>query len=123
MGHLSETSISLVVVITVAFGAIHCIGWSFDFPSSIVRTLWRVASLLITGVPIMMVVFGVLGAAIDGFLTNYLFDDFCTIMKMLLLFLYVLGRLALLVLPFLYLRSLPPAAFHVVHWVSFIPHV
>jgi len=112
-----------VVVITVAFGAIHCIGWSFDFPSSIVRTLWRVASLLITGVPIMMVVFGVLGAAIDGFLTNYLFDDFCTIMKMLLLFLYVLGRLALLVLPFLYLRSLPPAAFHVVHWVSFIPHV
>ncbi|KAH9957225.1 hypothetical protein BC827DRAFT_1227028 [Russula dissimulans] len=41
----------------------------------------------------------------------------------LLLFLYICGRLVLLVLAFLTLRSLPPATFHTVRWTSFIPHI
>jgi len=117
-------SILLMVVITMAFGAIHCIGWSFTFPSSIERTLWRVASLSITGLPI--------GALLSALLTNaietYLLgdpenDSISRVAGYLLLLLYILSRLALLVLPFLCLRSLPPAAFHIVHWASFIPHV
>src|SRR5712672_1105139 len=40
-----------------------------------------------------------------------------------LLFLYIPGRLVLLVLPFLGLRLPPPAAYHVVHWTSLIPHI
>jgi len=31
----------LVATVTVAFGGIHCIGWSFNFPSSTERTLWQ----------------------------------------------------------------------------------
>jgi len=42
------------MVITVVFGAIHWTGWSFHFPSSIERTLWRFASFSRTGVPIMI---------------------------------------------------------------------
>ncbi|KAH9952478.1 hypothetical protein BC827DRAFT_1254630, partial [Russula dissimulans] len=38
------------------------------------------------------------------------------------LFLYVLSRLALLTLAAMCLGSLPPTAYHVVHWTSFIPH-
>jgi len=118
------SQVSLVAAVTVAFGAIHCIGWSFEFPSSIERTLWRVASLSITGVPIIILPLSVLGVAIDRFLLRSRFDDFCVfMMTMLPLFLYILSRLVLLALPFLCLRSLPPAAFHVVHWTSFIPHV
>jgi hypothetical protein len=118
------SQIYLVVAVTVAFGAIHCIGWSFKIPSSIERTLWRVASLSITGVPIIILPLGVLGMGVDSFLPRPRFDDFCLVMMtMLPLFLYILSRLVLLVLPFLCLRSLPPAAFHVVHWTSFIPHV
>src|SRR5712671_4957393 len=113
----------LVVAITLAFGGIHCIGWSFAFPSSIERTLWRVASLSITGFPIMFILLGLLAYGIDNILENCS-DDFCVKLTLALLsFLYILSRWVLLVLPFLCLRSLPPAAFHLVHWTSFIPHV
>jgi len=113
-------SIFLVATMTLAFGGIHCIGWSFTFPSSTEQTLWRVASLSITGVPIAIILF-VLGLVVDSELH---FDDSCAFVTFIsLLFLYILGRLVLLVLPFLSLRSLPPAAFHVVQWTSFIPHV
>jgi len=112
----------LVVTITLVFGGIHCIGWSFTFPSSIERILWRVASLSIIGVPILLFPARGIGRAIDNFLNQ--FDDFYTRMILIsLLLLYILGRLTLLVLPFLCLRSLPPTAFHVVRWTSFVPHV
>jgi len=118
-------SIFLVVAITVAFGGIHCMGWSFIFPSGTDRTLWRLASLSITCVPVAytLVVGLVTGAEdplIDGYELRHLF---ALIASVSLVFLYILSRLALLVLPFLCLRSLPSTAFHVVHWLSFIPHV
>jgi len=114
----------LMATVTLAFGAIHCIGWSFEFPSSIERTLWRVASLSITGIPIMFLVLSGFHIANDRFSLIGSFSDTCTTMIWtLLLFVYILSRLVLLVLPFLCLRSLPPAALHVVHWSSFMPHL
>jgi hypothetical protein len=119
-----RASILLMVVITMAFGAIHCIGWSFTFPSSIERTLWRVASLSITGLPIGAFLCALLTNAIETYLLGDPENDSVSrVAGYLLLSLYILSRFALLVLPFLCLRSLPPAVFHVVHWVSFIPHV
>jgi len=119
-----DFSILLVVTITVAFGGIHCVGWSFDFPSSIERTFWRVASLSITSVPILLAPLLLLGERVDKVLLRERFGDFCTVMTFILtLSIYILSRLALLVLPLISLRSLPPAAFHVVHWTSIIPHV
>jgi hypothetical protein len=115
-------SVTLVIIITMAFGGIHCIGWLFAFPSSIERTLWRVASLSITSVPIAIF----LSAPLTSLVEKCFFLDEGTCMGITLsqlLLLYILSRLALLVLPFLCLRSLPPAAFHIVHWASFIPHV
>jgi len=115
-------SITLVVIITMAFGGIHCIGWSFAFPSSIERTLWRVASLSITSVPIALFLSELLTSLVAK--CFFLDKDICMGIALLqLLLLYILSRLALLILPFPCLRSLPPAAFHIVHWASFIPHV
>jgi len=118
----------LVVAITVSFGGIHCIGWSFNLPSSTERTLWRVASLSITCVPVAFSPLLGFSSGIDKILKECHdeFDSPCglrVITAVLLSSLYILSRLALLVLPFLCLKSLPPAAFHVVHWTSFIPHV
>jgi len=116
----------LVIAITVGFGGIHCIGWTFDFPSSTERTLWRVASLSITCVPVAIIPLSGLAFQIGRFFNacHDNFGDLCGITTgILLLSLYILSRLALLVLPFLCLRSLSPAAFHVVHWISFIPHI
>jgi hypothetical protein len=112
-----------VIVIASAFGGIHCIGWSFAFPSSTERILWHVASVSITSVPLAI-------APLSLLLLDLVPDRFenmnslaCLVIAGLQLFLYVLSRLVLLILPFLCLRSLPPAAYHVVHWTSFIPHV
>ena len=118
-------SIFVVLTITVAFGGIHCIGWSFAFPSSIERTLWRISSASITGVPILLLPLCLLGDTVDTVIfQQQLFDSFNSGMTtVLVLSVYILSRLALLILPFLCLRSLPPAAFYVVHWTSLIPHV
>src|SRR5712675_3466364 len=93
-------------LVAFAFGGVHCTGWSFTFPSSIERTLWRVASLSITGFPIMFILLGLLAYGIDNILENCS-DDFCVKLTLALLsFLYILSRWVLLVLPFLCLRSL-----------------
>ncbi|KAH9961925.1 hypothetical protein BC827DRAFT_1130865 [Russula dissimulans] len=117
----------LVVTLTLAFGIIHCIGWSFKFPSGIEQILWRAASLSITCIPTFLLPpLVLLQGQLEGDIgpINDQFRGFCPAMTtVLLLSLYVLSRLALLVLPLLYLRSLPPAAFHVVHWTAMIPHV
>jgi len=43
-----------LVVFASAFGSIHCLGWSFTFPSSTERTLWRFASVFVVGVSITL---------------------------------------------------------------------
>ncbi|KAF8950661.1 hypothetical protein BDZ97DRAFT_2027258 [Flammula alnicola] len=44
-----------VSLIGVVFGAIHCAGWNFLFPSHAELILWRISSLVIIVVPLSMV--------------------------------------------------------------------
>jgi hypothetical protein len=112
----------LVMVIASAFGGIHCIGWSFTFPSSIEQALWRVASVAIAGVPFIFFSFGFVISMIPDKYNGL--SSLCIFLGVILpLFLYILSRLVLLVLPILCLRSLPPAAYRVERWTSFIPHI
>jgi len=105
-----------------AFGGIHCLGWSFTFPSDTERNLWRFASVCIVGVPITLTLSFVPKVILERKYRNL--SPY--VLKLILnsqIGLYILCRLALLILPFLTLRSLPPAAYRVVNWTSFIPHV
>jgi hypothetical protein len=125
----------VIVAIASAFGGIHCIGWSFTFPSSTDRTLWRVASISITSIPITLFLFiFVLESDSLGDIRNWfsyhVSEERISLIGLpfilqyfLSFFVYVLSRLVLLILTFLTLRSLPPAAYHTVHWTSFIPHI
>jgi len=114
----------LVAAIASAFGGIHCIGWSFTFPSSTERMLWRVTSFSITSAPILVTIAWRLFTLLsDRHWSVGIIDMFLLFLGGLQLFLYVLSRLVLLVLCFLCLRSLPPTAYYAVHWTSFIPHV
>ncbi|KAI9508289.1 hypothetical protein F5148DRAFT_979998 [Russula earlei] len=110
----------------LAFGGIHCIGWSFAFPSGVERKFWRVTSVSITAIPmVLMLELGLFltpPPSPDNRAFNWAFNAGFMV-HILLILLYIFGRFALLVLPFLCLRSLPPAAYHVVHWTSFIPHL
>jgi len=125
-GGIAILAFFVVPAIASAFGSIHCIGWSFTFPSSTERMLWHVASVSITSVPIIVTIgwplLDILPRQVPSSFKNTI-GALVLVFGVLQLFLYVLSRFVLLVLPFLCLRSLPPAAYHVVHWTSFIPHV
>ena len=43
-------------VVSVVFGGIHCVGWFFDFPSSAEAMLWRVSSVVLTGIAFLFLI-------------------------------------------------------------------
>ncbi|KAF8802868.1 hypothetical protein BYT27DRAFT_6749375 [Phlegmacium glaucopus] len=95
--------------IGILFGGIHCIAWSFRFQSVAEQYVWRISAVNITVLPIIMtIIFTVPG--IIHTLIPYMA-------------VYWLSRVALLVLPLLALRSLPPEALLDLKWTAFIPHI
>ena len=109
-------------VIATIFGGIHCVAWSFQFPSHTEQLLWRIASLSITCVPMVILFTRLPGTQLDplpDWLQNVLLVPGIIGSPLL----YVLSRVALLVIAFMSLRSLPPGAYETVHWTTFIPHV
>ena len=116
------------LVIATMFGAIHCVAWSFQFPSLVEQLLWRIASLSITCLP-MVLLFTMLKITLLN--KRVIFEGkletvgglIIAIIVILFPILYILSRITLLVIALMSLRSLPPGAYEVVHWTIFIPHV
>ncbi|KIJ52505.1 hypothetical protein M422DRAFT_223053 [Sphaerobolus stellatus SS14] len=99
-----------VVAVATLFGAIHCVAWSFLFPSIVEKLMWRTASLIIICEPFLL-------------LTTFTSFGPCDIFLIFLLGLYIAARLVLLTLAFTSLRSLPAGAYQDVQWTDFIPHL
>ena len=101
----------------VVFGGIHCIGWFFNFPSSVEAMLWRVSSAVLTGIaflsPLLTIFMIFLVKAGGGRIS------FATV----ILLVYIVSRLLLLVEAFISLRHLTPGMLALVKWTSFIPHI
>jgi hypothetical protein len=104
------------ILIAMVFGGIHCIAWSFSFPTHVEQLLWRASSIAIISTPILIPVMLPLMFVFYDYIFGKLIIFFPP-------FIYVFSRLILLVLSFISLRSLPPNAFYTVHWTNFIPHV
>ncbi|TFK50294.1 hypothetical protein OE88DRAFT_233412 [Heliocybe sulcata] len=117
----------IAIACSSAFGAIHCIGWSFDFGSRTQQILWRSCSLTITCLPLLL--------SITGFVVNYLQDNILPdwmgdVLENLMnsiylaqLIIYGAARIILLVLAFLSLSSLSADAYRTVSWTNYIPHI
>lgn len=107
------------------FGGIHCLAWSFHFPTHTEQLLWRISSLTITCVPPCVIGTVLLHSFVKkGRVSQYLSDKLLSMIIIISLpALYVLARLSLLVLAFMSLRSLPFEAYRTVHWTTFIPHI
>jgi hypothetical protein len=105
----------------VTFGGIHCIAWSFTFPSHAEQIIWRVCCIIIMGVPVLLaVIFGlsmlfwkslrplrpVVREVVDS--TRYV---------------YILARVIMIVIALIALRSLSPGVSEAVSWATFIPHI
>jgi hypothetical protein len=105
-------------IIGTLFGGIHCIAWFFTFPSVAEKYMWQTSAAITTTVPIF-------------FAGLYIFEPKRTVMSRLVVscvrfmmsLAYLVSRIALLILPLIALRSLPPGSLLAIQWSSFIiPH-
>jgi len=129
------TAIGITLAAGVVFGAIHCTAWSFDFGSHTELLLWRISSIAITVVPILLVLLMVTGyfTITDEDKTSYFIRtlQFLSAPFFIILFLlipllgllYIAARLTTLILAFMNLASLPTGVFRAVHWTTLIPHL
>lgn len=109
---------AIALTFAIVFGAIHCIAWSFVFPSHAEKLLWRISAVALVGVPAIYIVF----IALIAFSKDALAAP-VVLLAVLGIPFYLLARVVLLVLAFTTLRSLPPTALETVHWITFIPHI
>ena len=128
---LNETDTNIidaaVYCMSTVFGAIHCIAWSFQFASLQERWTWRISAILISALPICLYALGELGAVFDNKANKTpwmnLYNTFIKFGVETVLWLYIIARMVLLILPLVALRALPPGVYVQLNWVSFIPHI
>ena len=109
--------------IFIVFGSILCFAWSFHFATLQERWVWRISAILVLGVPISLP-FGLIFAYQGNNPTWMKVSDFLVVLFLFVrVFLYIIARMVLLVLPFVALRALPPGAYVQLDWVSFLPHI
>ena len=109
------------LIVGVVFGGIHCMAWSFGFPSVPEEYIWRASAIAITTIPFILSL-AVIAKPIEGFPHDF-FDFLEGLIVAFSIPAYCLSRAALLILPFLALRSLPPGSLLDFKWSSLIPHI
>ncbi|TFK32498.1 hypothetical protein BDQ12DRAFT_576420, partial [Crucibulum laeve] len=122
-GKIFSTSTWLLPVpamLAAVFGAIHCIAWSFYFPTRLERILWRTSSLIILCIPVYWLA-QFFSLSIKEFFLNT--GPIVKIWKAATVIIYILARLTLLSLAFASLRTLPSGAYQDVEWAKFFPHL
>ena len=116
-----------IAIGSLIFGAVHVAGWKLTFPTPIEQKLWRIASIIITSLPLVaLTIMSFGGAALDHVLGDVIGSSFLEQVAKLFGFgngiIYIIARLFLLVETFRSLGFLPPDAY-VDTWVSNIPSV
>ncbi|KAJ8078837.1 hypothetical protein PM082_013120 [Marasmius tenuissimus] len=135
---------AIQMAIAIYFGGIHCIAWNFSFPSVAEKWLWRVSAVVLMAVPLYFLlliivirdIFRKLRQGRANKLTRPVslvltlagsvvlrYPRFFSLTKPFFLYLYLIFRIVLVVLPFVLLRDLPTDALAEVEWTSFIPHL
>jgi hypothetical protein len=110
-------------ILGIAFGAMHCIEWSYPFPSHAELVLWHISCLAMMIVPFLSaVVCAYMSAGDENSQLDWIINWF-VILLILSAWLYVAARIATILMAFTTLRALPSEAFTVVDWTSFIPHI
>jgi hypothetical protein len=93
------------------FGAVHCLAWNEQFPTSQERLFWRISSLIST---ITVPCIRLAALSPNGYFGALFF---------LLTSAYIGGRCCLLIEAFTGLRALPKDAFKTVEWSDLLPHI
>jgi hypothetical protein len=114
--------------VAALFGGIHCIAWSFAFPSRPERDLWRTASIAITCLPMLPFAHDLARLSRNRVRLRRLLESrflawVYVSLGIVSICVYILARATLLVLAFMSLRSLPPGGLRSISWTNFIPHI
>ena len=114
---LAANSFAIILfgLFACGFGALHCLAWNSPFPTSQERLAWRICSATTTALPALSALLLILIVWLES--TVLLLIAFFTIAVV-----YIIGRIALIVLAFMALRALPADAFQTVDWNNYIPH-
>ena len=125
-GRLTDIEVDLVAFagafIATLFGAVHCIGWNFIFPSHAEQYLWRLSSLVTTCTPVLMLATFWISNAIPPNRLTFL-PHLTSAIYVTCAAVHISSRVFLLVVTITSLRALPPGAYVEVSWPDIIPHI
>jgi len=107
------------VGVSILFGVIHCIAWYAEFPSSPERWGWRISAIVVSVVPLVLLSLFMVGGMRIVEESSLIFQIFAASF----IWLYMVSRIALLVLPLIALRALPRGAYVDLDWATIIPHI
>ena len=120
MAGFSILSLLSFCVTGVIFGGLHLAAWNFAFATDAEKKVWRVASLILAGAPLVMIILcltltpGRRQESTHGSGRTWVYLGIALIL---------LSRLILLGLMFASLRSMPCSAHQSVTWTLYIPHL
>lgn len=115
----------IALVVAMAFGAVHCFAWHYEFRSHLKQRLWRGSAIVIMAAPPAFIVALFAAAFVDAGLhgNGNMFENVLGIIFAPIGVIYIAARLALIVLSFTSLRGLPFGAYQTIRWTTFIPHI
>lgn len=107
----------LFVAISIVFGAVHIVAWSFHFPSYPEQVLWRICSIGVVVVPLIFsfpyIWSRYCNARINDAVQNFLIAG-CTCI-------YTLFRLYMFIEMFASLRAVPVSVYQTPQWSQYFP--
>lgn len=112
----------VALLAAMVFGSVHCIAWSYAFPSHMEQLMWRMSAATIVVVPVVIALHFVVGYLFRGVSDKWRAKVWIVPMVPYATA-YITARVLLLVVSFTALRSLPFAAYQTVQWTTFIPHL
>jgi hypothetical protein len=107
--------------LAMTFASVHYAAWTSPFPTKAERIIWRVCCLVMIGVPCWLAVTFGLVNLFHRSLYRYRFRIRDSVRATR--YVYIMARLGMLVGMFVSLRSLSPAVFQTVRWITFLPHI
>ncbi|KAG9223832.1 hypothetical protein CCMSSC00406_0007694 [Pleurotus cornucopiae] len=134
----SERAVVRVLFIASAtiFGAIHCIPWNFQFPTTLERVLWISSASFIAVAPLIL---GIMSAVTSQLLSHkdlrgklvlnsrriviVMVTRMLQFIHLILVVTYCLARFVSIIQAFVLLRDLPPSAVQSITWSRLIPHI
>ena len=113
--------------VSIGFGSIHCIAWSFHFPTLREQCVWRISAILVSTLPICITILMFLWMVFENeeheTTWSILYSNVMKLIMGPMTCSYIIARIILLVLPFAALHTLPTSAYDQIDWVGFLPHI